>query len=55
MFENAGYIVEIMLFNQFPISNEEQEMVDKLKNTFPDIEEQGMKAFQYLVCAKKNF
>jgi 2-polyprenyl-3-methyl-5-hydroxy-6-metoxy-1,4-benzoquinol methylase len=55
MFENAGYSVEIMLFNQFPISNEEQEMVDKLKNTFPDIEEQGMKAFQYLVCAKKNF
>jgi hypothetical protein len=42
MFENAGYNLEIMLFNQFPISNEEQEMVDKLKNTFPDIEEQGI-------------
>jgi hypothetical protein len=54
MFENAGYTVEFIGFNQNQLTDAQEDMIDKLKRTFPDIEEQGLRAYQYLVSARKN-
>lgn len=54
MFLRAGYKIESLEVVQLPISNEEQEAINKLKNAFTDMNENLMKVFQYVVCARLN-
>jgi 2-polyprenyl-3-methyl-5-hydroxy-6-metoxy-1,4-benzoquinol methylase len=54
MVERAGYITDKALSAHMPMSEDESNTYDKLKNVFPNLDDQGFMTFQYMFRIKKK-